>query len=388
MKFVKKLIASALALALLLTFTGCMADPAVKTPSPGSVVVPGGTSSPDPSAAPLPFAEREMRIALCTGPATVNDRSYNAACYEGVLNFIISRNLIDTVSPLQESTGNPEEAVRFLQSIVADYDVFVCVGPAFQKLADVAGANPEKYFILMDAAAQTEAPNLACVSFATEQCGFFAGIAAAMETVTGRVAVVSGLPSDANIRYYYGFRSGVAYTNGNFGTTAEVIDLPEYAGTSADGVALGGNFTGNAADQSLAYAMAQSLISQNCDVLFVAADAAGAGAYSAAAEHEGVWIIGSESDQFSYGSASDGRNLVLTSVTKELAVEAEALLTSIASGTFQSETGSHQLNAADNALGYVSADDHQQLKEKTLKVLSDAYPMMRDGTIVPGAGPQ
>ena len=101
-----------------------------------------------------------------------------------------------------------------------------------------------------------------------------------------------------------------------------------------------------------------------------------------------IWIIGSESDQFSYGSASDGRNLVLTSVTKELAVEAEALLTSIASGTFQSETGSHQLNAADNALGYVSADDHQQLKEKTLKVLSDAYPMMRDGTIVPGAGPQ
>lgn len=385
----KKLFAPLLAIALLFSLTGCMADPAVKTPSPGSVVVPGGPSPapiPSQSAASISFADREMRLALCTSPATVNDRASNAACYEGVLNFIISRNLIDTISPLQELSGTAEGGTQFLQGLLSDYDVFVCVGPAFCEIAALARANPGKYFILVDAAADGEADNLASVSFAEEQCGFFAGIAAAMETKTGRVAVVNGVPSDANTRYYYGFRSGVAYTNGNFGTTAEVIDLPEYSGTSASGAVLGGNFAGSAADQSIVYTMSQALIAQGCDVLFVAADAAGAGAYSAAAEHDNVWVIGAESDQFFYGSTSGERNFVLTSVTKDIAAQTEALLASAAAGDLLS--GSRRLTAADDALGYVSAEGHQQLGEKTLKALADAWPMMQDGTIVPGTGPQ
>lgn len=381
----KKLFAPGLALALLFSLTGCMADPAVKAPSPGSVVVPGGTPMPSQSAAPNLFTDRGMRIALCTSPATVNDRAENAACYEGILNFIISRNLIDTISPLQDFSGTAESTERLLQDALPSYDVFVCVGPAFRQVAGLAKANADKYFILMDAAAEDEADNLACVSFAEEQCGFFAGVAAAMETATGYIAVVNSTPDEANIRYYYGFRSGVAYTNGNFGTTAEVIDLPEYAGTSASGVALGGNFTGSTTDQSAAYAMAQSLIGLDCDVLFVAADAAGVGAYSAAGEHDNVWVIGSESDQYVYGETTGGRNLVLTSVTKNLSLETEALLNAIVNNTLP---GNRRLSAADNALGYVATSDHQQMGEKTLKALADAYPMMQDGTIVPGTGPQ
>lgn len=386
----KKLIAPGLALALLLSLSGCMADPAVKTPSPGSVVVPGGPSpavpAPSQSAAPSPFADRGMRIALCTSPTTINDRARNTACYGGVLDFIVSRNLIDSVAPMQETTGDPDIAAEFLRSAVSDYDVILCVGPAYCKIDRLAKENPDKYFILMDAAAEGEADNLRAISFAEEQCGFFAGIAAAMETATGHVAVVNSLPDDTNIRYYYGFRSGVAYTNGNFGTTAEVIDLPGYAGVTADGVALGGNFVGSDTDQSAAYAMAESLIAEGCDVLFVAAGTAGIGAYSAAGERDDVWIIGSESDQFAYGETAGSRNFVLTSVTKNLASETEASLNSVVSGTFLSV--SQRLTAAENALGYVTADDHQQLGEKTLKLLSDAYPMMQDGTIVPGAGPQ
>ncbi len=390
MKISKKLLAPGLALALLFSLSGCMADPAVKTPSPGSVVVPGGPSpavpAPTQSAATSPFADRGMRIALYTSPSTINDRAHNTSCYEGLLDFIISRNLIDSVVPIQETTGDADIAAQLLRSAVSDYDVVLCVGPAYRKIDQIARENPDKYFILMDAAAESEVGNLCSVSYAEEQCGFFAGIAAAMETATGHVAVISGLPNDANIRYYYGFRSGVAYTNGNFGTTAEVIDLPEYAGTSTDGVALGGNFVGSAADQSVAYTMTQSLIAQDCDVLFVAADAAGIGAYSAAGEHDNVWIIGSESDQFIYGETTGSRNLVLTSVTKNLSPETETLLNSIADGNFHS--GSRRLTAADDALGYVTAIDHQQLGEKTLKILSEAYPMMQDGTIVPGTGPQ
>lgn len=383
MRTMKKLLALALALALGCSLAGCMADPSVETPSPGSVVVPGD-DSPAPSAA-FPFAETGMRIALYTSPGTVDDRAQNAACYEGILNFIVSRNIIDSITPLQETTGDPDSALQFLRDTVSGYDVLVCVGSAYSKVADLARENPEKYFFVLDAVPEGESDNLCAVSYAEEQCGFFAGIAAAMETATGYVAVVNSLPDEANTRYYYGFRSGVAYTNGNFGTAAEVVDLPEYAGTSASGIALGGNFTGSATDQSAAYTLTQALIAQNCDVLFVAAGASGIGAYTAAGEHDNVWLIGSETDQFPQGQTGT-RNLVLTSVTKSLSLETEARLNSIIKGTFQS--GSRRLTAADNALGYVSASDHQQMDQKTLQVLSDAYPMMQNGTIVPGTGPQ
>lgn len=384
----KKLIAPGLALALLFSLAGCMADPAVKVPSPGSVVVPGGTPAPSQSAAPNPFADRGMRLALCTSPATVNDRACNAACYEGVLNFMISRNLIDTVSPLQELTGDPDEAVRFLQQAAENYDVFLCVGPVFSKAAAFAREHPDRYVIVMDAAVDGQADNLCSVSYAEEQCGFFAGIAAAMETQTGRVAVINSIPNEANTRYYYGFRSGIAYTNGNFGTTAEVVQLydPEYEGRSESGAYVEGNYTQGPAGQDAGYSLATVLIANGCDVLFVAAGASGSGAYTAAGEHDNVWIIGSESDQFSYGGKADGSNFVLTSTTKNLVIETEARINSIINGTFQS--GNHRLTAADNALSYVSADDHQQLSEKTLKALADAYPMMQNGTIVPGTGPQ
>lgn len=387
----KKLFTPGLALALLFSLTGCMADPAVKAPSPGSVVVPGGSPAPLPSqsATPNPFADRGMRIALCTSAfTTVNDQPCNAACYEGVLNFIISRNLIDAVSPLQAPSDDPIRVSQFLQTSAADYDVFVCVGPAFAGVADIARANPDKYFILMDATAEGQADNLCSVRYAEEQCGFFAGIAAAMETRTGRVAVVNSTPDEANTHYYYGFRSGVAYTNGNFGTTAEVVQLygPEYEGRSEEGTYVEGNYTQSLTDQDAGYGLGANLIADGCDVLFVAAGASGLGAYTAATEHDNVWVIGSESDQFSSGERADGSNLVLTSVTKNLVVETEARLNSIINGMFQS--GSQRLTAAENALGYVSADDHQQLSEKTLAALADAYPMMQDGTIVPGTGPQ
>ncbi len=383
MKHTRKFLALGLCLTLALSLGGCMSDPAVETPTPGSVVAPGGTHAPTLS--PSPFANAGMRIALYTSPGTVDDQAHNAACYEGILDFIISRSMIDTVTPLQEASGTPASAMQAVSQNVDKYDVMVCVGSAFSELQQLAAANPDKFFILVDAQSEGEADNLAVVQYAEEQCGFFAGMAAAMETKSNRVAVVSSVVNDANTRYYYGFRSGVAYTNGNFGTAAEVIDLPAYAGTAGDGTYLGGNFTQNATDQSAGYALASSLMDEGCDVLFVAADTAGRGAFTAAGEREGVWVIGSETDQYTRGE-SNGRNIVLTSVTKNVAPEVEQQLNSIADNTFQG--GTRRYTAGDNALGYVSTIDHQQMRQETLDAMAAAWPMMQDGTIVPGTGPQ
>lgn len=373
-----------LCLCLALLLGGCHSDPVGSEPPQGESPSP----APAESAAP-PFASQGMRVALCTSPGTVDDRGRNSKCYDGVLDFLIARGGIDSVVPLQETTGDPAVAPSAFRELAAAYDVMVFVGPAFSQLGALAQENPNKYFILVDApltgedGAPIQLDNVCSLEFAEQECGFLAGMAAAMETQTGRVAVINGEADSSATRYYYGFRSGVAYANGNLGTSAEVIDHPGYGGTAEDGSALGGNYTGGS--DVTAYALANSLMDEGCDILLVAAEASGVGAVNAVKSRPGTRIIGAETDQYLNG-VNGTENVMLTSVTKEFANSVTRQLLAITDGTFQS--GAVTLRAADGATGYISADGHQQLRPESLQALADAYPLIQNGTIVPMAGPQ
>ena len=295
------------------------------------------------------------------------------------------------MTPLQESSGDPATALRAFRELAPTFDVMIFVGSTFSELSTIALENPEKHFILVDtpvldsSGSEIQVGNICTLQYAEQECGFLAGAAAALESQTGRIAIVSDLASPANLRYYYGFRSGVAYANGNYGTTAEVIDHPSYAGVNADGIAQEGNYIGRTTDLNTGYALANSLIDEGCDILFItAAGPAREGAYAAVKDREGVRIIGAETDQTSRGE-TDGENVVLFSVTKDFAGYIEAQLSAIANGSFQGGTTS--LRAVNDAIGYTSSPESQQLNEQTLQHLADIYPLMKDGTIVPLSGP-
>ena len=53
------------------------------------------------------------------------------------------------------------------------------------------------------------------MTFTEQESGFLAGIAAALETKTGKVAVVNGIAYPSNTNYQFGFESGVAYATQN-----------------------------------------------------------------------------------------------------------------------------------------------------------------------------
>lgn len=380
----KRPIVLCVCLAMTLLLSGCRNAPTEesKTPSVGEVLLP----SPGPSLPP--FASKGMRIALCTSPDTVDDQGRNAKCYDGVLSFLLSRGNMDSVVPLQETSGDPALAPQALRDLAPSYDVMVLIGSAFSQIGSLAKEYPDKYFILVDAPLTNESgeaillDNVCSLEFAEQECGFLAGMTAAMETTTGRVAVITENPSPAATRYYYGFRSGVAYANGNLNTSAEIIDHPAYGGVDGSGTALGGNYT-NGSDIT-AYALGRSLLDEGCDILFVAAGASGVGAVNAVKGTPGARIIGAETDQFLNG-VNGMENVVLTSVIKDFAGCVIQRLQSVADGNF--ESGSYILRTADNATAYVSADDRQQLRLETLRALADAYPLMQNGTIVPMAGP-
>ena len=377
MKLSKKIPAMALSLAMAFSLAACGGGTAKESAAPAE-------SAAAESAAP---EAKGLKIAICTSPNTVDDGSFNEDNYDGVLSFIASRGDIDTVTPVQEPTGDPAAAAQTVSDVVADYDVLVCTGFQFAGIATIAQDNPDKYFILVDSfpsvdGKDAEVENVYAMQFAENEGGFFAGIAAALETQTGKVAVVNGVAYPSNVNYQFGFESGVAYANKNLGAKAEVVEIPSYAGTDVTGANVGGNYTGNFGDEAMGKVVGQALIQQGCDIIFVAAGASGNGVFTAAKEAGNVKVIGCDVDQYDDGANGDS-NIILTSALKNMAINVERQLNAIVDGTFKG--GNYTLQADTDSTGYVSADGRQQLSEATLNTLADVYPLVKDGTIVPAS---
>ena len=377
MKF-KKLIALGLSLGMTLSLAACSSGQTTQSTSPSAN---GGESGGDDA--------QGMKIAIVTSPNTVDDGSFNENNYNGILNFIESRGNIDTVTPVQEPTGDPSAAAQTVSDIVADYDVLVCTGFQFAGIATVAQENPEKKFILVDSfpsdaeGNEVEVENVYAMQFAEQESGFFAGVAAALETKTGKVAVVNGVAYPSNVNYQYGFESGVNYASKNLGATAEVVELPSYAGTDVTGANVGGNYSGNFSDEATGKVIGNALIQQGVDVIFVAAGASGNGVFTAAKESNGAaMVIGCDVDQYDDGAHGDA-NIILTSVLKNMAINVERQLNAVVDGSFTG--GNYTLYADTDSTGYVSEEGRQQMSADTITVLDELYPQVKDGTIKPAS---
>ncbi|WP_246240343.1 BMP family lipoprotein [Anaerocolumna sedimenticola] len=327
-----------------------------------------------------------LKIAIVTSPSGVDDGSFNQDNYNGVLKFI-EENPNSTVTPVNEPTGDTAAAVQAVANIVADYDVIVCPGFQFAGISSIALENPDKKFILIDSdpaaqGDQTEFDNIYAMTFAEQESGFFAGMAAALESTSGKVAVVNGVAYPSNVNYQYGFESGVNYVNALYDKKVEFIELPAYAGTDVTNANVGGNYVGSFADEATGKVVGKALIDEGCDIIFVAAGASGNGVFTAAKEAKGVKVIGCDVDQYDDGANGDS-NVVLTSALKVMSINVERALNAVKDGSFKGQNVLLQANT--DSTGYVSTEGRQQLSADTISKLNEAYELVKAGTIVPAS---
>lgn len=330
-----------------------------------------------------------LKIAIVSSPSGVDDGSFNENNYNGILAFI-EANEGATVTPVREETGDVAAAVQAVADIVADYDVIVCCGFQFAGIGTLAQENPDVDFILVDSnpsdAEGNEiaegVENIYAMTFKEQESGFCAGLAAAMETKTGKVAVVNGIAFPSNVNYQYGFESGVNYANKHYGTKAEIVELASYAGTDVTGANVGGNYVGNFSDEATGKVVGEALIAEGVDIMFVAAGASGNGVFTAAKEAKDVYCIGCDVDQYDDGANGD-TNIILTSALKIMDMNVEKQLNAVKDGTF---TGGNFLLGADtDSTGYVSAEGRHQLSAETIANIDEAFALVKSGEIVPAA---
>ena len=328
-----------------------------------------------------------LKIAIVTSPSGVDDGNFNEDNYNGILSFI-ENNPTATVKAIREETGDPAAAVQAVADIVADYDVIVTPGFQFAGVSTIALENPDKMFIINDSEPtpvgdQTTFDNVYAMNFAEQESGFFAGMAAALETKSNKVAVVNGIAYPSNVNYQFGFESGVNYVNKVYGKNVEVVELSGYAGTDVTGKNVGGNYAGSFADEATGKVIGNALIKKGVDRIFVAAGGTGNGVFTAVKEAKGdVKVIGVDVDQFDNG-VNGSENIVLTSAVKFMGMNIEKALNSVVDGSFKG--GNVVLHADTDSTGFIKEEGRHQLSEDTLTKMNEAYELVKAGTIVPAS---
>ena len=346
-----------------------------------------GSASGSASTSETSTSDAVVNVCIVTLDG-VDDGSFNEACYEGMQAFLEEH---DDCAISDVKCGDYSESISTVEELVGDYNTFVLPGYNFAACGDVAEANPDVNFILIDSTATDSDGNAVTLdnvwtgTYCEEQAGIFAGVAAAMETSTNKVAVINGIAYPSNINYQRGFESGVSYANAHYGTSAEVVEIASYSGgTDDDGNDIGGNYTGDFTDESAGKTVAEALIAEGVDVIFCAAGASGNGAFTAIKESDGVYAIGVDTDQYDDGANGD-ENIILTSATKNLQDYVQVELEAIYDGTFEGGDATLDMTSDPAGEGYVSEEGRQQLSDETLAALEEVEAGLIDGTIVPAS---
>lgn len=255
--------------------------------------------------------DNAMKVGFVTDEGGINDRSFNQGVWEGLEQA--KKDFQADVS-YQESHNADDYSPNVETLVDAGNGTIVAAG---FKLADAirekAEAYPDVNFAIVDFSYDEPLDNLTGILFKAEQPSFLVGYIAGLTTESNKVGFVGGQESPVIDGFDYGFQAGVQYAAKELGKTIEVQR----------------QYVGGFSDVAKGKAIAMSMYSNGCDVVFHAAGAAGDGVIDAAKD-AGKWVIGVDRDQ--YDAAPE---VVLTSAMKRADVAVHSIVQQMKeNGTF------------------------------------------------------
>ena len=276
-------------------------------------------------------AEKIAKVALTCDTGTIDDESFNQACWTAVSGYMGD----DCQYYIPEADASDEDRETMIRQAVNDgADVIVCVGYLYgASLAWAADQYPDVKFIAIDVTQGdigTDAipANCYCITFKEEQAGYLAGYAIAKDGKT-KLGFLGGMAVPAVIRYGYGFVQGADAAAQELGTN---IDINYF---------YGGQFYGDANITS----RMEGWYSNGTQVVF----ACGGGIYTSAVEaalKNNGYVIGVDVDQNYIGAkgVADGTyayNPFITSAMKGLTEAVNTALADIDAGSWGDIAGSN-----------------------------------------------
>lgn len=275
-------------------------------------------------------ADDTIKIGMVTDVGGVNDQSFNQFAWAG-LQALAEEDPTFEVAYLESKT-DADYQTNINTFIDEEYDLIICVG---YMLADAtreaALDNPDQKFAIVDDATNADLENVACLTFAQEQCSYLVGLVAGYMTQTKTVGYIQGMVSDTMNLFGVGYIAGVLEA------------CPDATVLQYNANAFGDIAGGNTA--------AKDMITNGADVIYHAAGGTGLGMINAC-EEEGIWAIGVDSDQ----AAVLGKDCIVASALKNTGAGCVAIAKDLKDGNFTA--GEHHYTLADGAIDIATTGDH------------------------------
>lgn len=297
----------------------------------------------------------DVRVAIVFATGGLGDQSFNDSAYRGIQQAEEDFGISFEYAEPQAVADYQNLLQQFAAS--GRYDLIISIGfDQADALSTVSSEHPDQQFAIIDTV--VEAPNVASFVYTEKERGYLVGAAAALTTVDSddemtnpekKVGVIGGMQIpliDANIA---GYIAG-----------AKHID-PEMDVSHA--------YVGSWADPARGKEIAISMIEDGVDVVWGAAGRSGLGVLNAA-EEQGVYAIGADSDQ---SSVAPGH--VLTNGMKFVDQTVMIAVEQVVEGNFQA--GVNELGVAEGALGYTES----LLSDEALSRLEEVRQAIVDGEV-------
>ena len=365
----KKILALLLAVMMVAgLFAGCGEKAPAETAAP-ETEAPAAAETTAAAAETEAAAEAKItKVALVTDVGTIDDESFNQACWQGVKAWCEAHNIEYTYyQPTEDSTD--ARVVSIAQAINEGANTIVMPGYLFgQTVITVQNEYPEVNFIAVDVAGgdltfdyqtfEEPAANVACLTFSEEQAGYLAGYAAVKEGYT-KLGFLGGMAVPAVIRYGYGYVQGADAAAQELDKNIEI------------NYTYGGQFAGSPEIT----AKMEGWYQAGTEVVFACGGGIWTSADEAADKNSGL-VIGVDVDQ------SHLSPRIITSAMKGLQNVTEAVLEALNNGewaTYGGKVSNFGLKEGE----YVGLPtDNWMLKNVTVEDYEAVKAQIKDGTIV------
>ena len=339
----KKILAIALSLVMVLAMVACGEEPA-PTPDPGTDT-PTVITNPDEIADEMTSEDGKYEIGFVTDVGQLKDKSFNQGTYDGVKLYAAANGL--SYKYYQPANGDKATDDDRYDAMKAACDngakVVVCAGFLQEAALKKAAAEyPDVAFVFIDGypvSVDADSPvltNVAGISFMEEQSGYLAGYAVVKEGFeklgfTGG----GGGTNPPCVRFGYGFVQGANDAAKELGKTVDINYTWQFGNTFSPSPEL--------------MAMVSGWYNAGTEIVFCCGGNMFQSVAQAAAENDGA-VVGVDTDQ------SFESDTVVTSATKGLASAVQWALAKVYDGTF-SEIGGNatSLGADNNAVGLPTA---------------------------------
>ncbi|MDR2941636.1 MAG: BMP family protein [Treponema sp.] len=298
-----------------------------------------------------------VTVRLLTDATGIDDKSYNAAAWRGILEFY------------GDTWDNPKQRGKAYDFITAqtqdlyipnlrqatdeNYDLIVATGFTWdQSLERVADDNRKQKYMIVDVD-WLKGANIMQAIYAEHEGSYLVGVAAALKALEDKIAnprfgFIGGVPGATITKFEVGYIQGILSVIPN----AQIVDY----------------YVHSWGEPALAKTQAKNWYDSGVYVIYSAAGGSGNGTIAQAKEYRAsgrnVWAIGVDSDQHEEGVFNaTGDSAVLTSMLKKVESSLVYALNSVKNNTFKGEIITFDLKA--DGVGYSSANPAMSSAIKT-----------------------